>query len=119
MKSFAKIISAIALASASVSAMAYPIATPSLPLNLDVAGKAPASFVFDLNNINPGYIAGQSTLDSAFLHVSLSDPLGGNEQYLVFFGNATMSKTTVVRPCSTSPWMSWHSRISWPMAKSW
>jgi hypothetical protein len=88
MKSFAKLISAIALASASVSALAYPIATPIQTLNLDVASNAPASFSFDLTNSDPSYIAGASTLDSAVLHLTLSDPLGGNEKYSVFFGSA-------------------------------
>lgn len=94
MKSFAKIVSAVVLASASLSAMAYPIATPSVSLNLDVVGNAPASFTFDLTNVNVNYIAGASTLDSAVLSLVFTDPLGGNEQYSVFLGDSTTAALT-------------------------
>jgi hypothetical protein len=93
MNSFAKIIAATAIASASVTAMAYPITTSST-LNLDVSDTASKSFLFDLSNSNESYIAGASTLTSAMLHLTFSDPLEGNEQFSVFFGNATTPVST-------------------------
>jgi hypothetical protein len=88
MNALTKILSGLALATASLYAAAAPISvTDTMVLNLPVTDTAPNSFIIDLTDNGSGYVAGAGSVTSAMLHLVLSDPLASNEQYSIFFGS--------------------------------
>ena len=87
MNTLTKILSGLALASASMYAAAAPISvTDTLNLNLAVTNTASQSFTIDLNDDGTAYVPGVGSVTSATLQLVLSDPLQSNEQYSVYFG---------------------------------
>ncbi len=96
MNAFTKILSGLALASASLYAAAAPISvTDTMTLNLPVTSVAQSSFIIDLTDNGSAYVAGAGSVTSANLLLILSDPLGGNEKYSIFFGtNPTAALAT-------------------------
>ena len=88
MNAFTKILSGLALATASLYAAAAPISvTDTMVLNLPVTDTAPNSFIINLTDNGSAYVAGAGSVTSAMLHLVLSDPLASNEKYSIFFGS--------------------------------
>ena len=90
MNAFSKILSGLALASASLYAAAAPISvTDTMTFTLPVTDTAPNSFTIDLTNDSSGYIAGAGSVTGAQLHLVLTDPQGSNEKFSIFLGSNT------------------------------
>jgi hypothetical protein len=89
MKTFAKIISGLALASASLYAAAAPISVTDNTgvLNLAVTDTASNSFTIDLTDDGFGFVPGAGSVSSGTLHVTLSDLLNSNEQWWIYLGS--------------------------------
>ncbi|MES2756827.1 MAG: PEP-CTERM sorting domain-containing protein [Pseudomonadota bacterium] len=94
-----KFVSALALATCSLCATAAPISvTDTMTLNLPVTNTAQNSFTINLLDNGTAYVAGVGSVVNATLHLTLSDPLGGNERYSIFFGsnpNAVLSSNNI------------------------
>lgn len=89
-KTLIQILSGLALVSASLYAAAAPISvTDTMTLNLAVSATSPKSFIINLNDDGTAYSFGAGSVTSAILHLALSDPLGSNEKYSIFFGSNT------------------------------
>lgn len=88
MNAISKILSGLALASASLYAAAAPISvTDTMSLSLPVTSAAATSFIIDLTDNSTSYVAGPGSVINATLRLVLSDPLQGNEKYSIFFGS--------------------------------
>jgi hypothetical protein len=99
MKKIIKMISALALVSASGYAAASIIVAETTPVTLAVSSTAPKTFDINLTD-DVGY-TGNALLD-ATLHLVFSDPLGGNERVSIFFGTNPVAAYTTTGQVAAS-----------------
>lgn len=87
MKFATKLLSALALAGTAYAASATPLVDTFIK-NVAVNDTTPYTFTINITDDAVAYDPLTDTLSAATLHLKFTDPLGGNEQYLVYLGSA-------------------------------